>query len=87
LQIFQISTYAPTSDSHDADIVHFEDALATAISHCGLEDILVMCMDANASIGCKNSDKCIDGAHRNIESLDLMGYRTSTRLVNVSELF
>jgi len=65
---FSISIYAPTSDSQEADIVHFEEALAAIISHCGLEDILVICMDANESFGCENSDKSIDGAHRIIGS-------------------
>ncbi len=66
LRIFQISAYAPTSDSHDADISNFEDALAAAISFCNSEDILVICMDVNANIGCENSDRFENGAHRNI---------------------
>ena len=81
--IFQISAYAPTSDPHEANIVHFEDALAATISHCGLEDILVIWMDANASIGCENSDKFIDGAHRiigpyGISHINRVGQRLRT---------
>jgi hypothetical protein len=85
LRFFQISAYAPTSDSQEANIIHFEDALAKTISHCGLEDILVICMDANASIGCKHSDRSIDGANRiigpcGISHINRVGQRLRTFL-------
>ena len=66
LGIFQISAYAPTSDSSDDDITCFETALARAIAHRAPKDILVICADSNASIGCENSDKTDDCAHRAI---------------------
>ena len=66
LGIFQISAYAPTSDSTDDDITCFETALAAAIAHRAPEDILVICADCNASIGCNKSDNTDDCAHRAI---------------------
>ena len=39
LQIFQILAYAPTSNSQETDVTHFENALASAISICSTDDI------------------------------------------------
>jgi hypothetical protein len=45
LRNFPVSAYAPTSDSPEADIIHFENAFAASISDCGPDDILIICMD------------------------------------------
>ena len=66
LRIFQVFAYAPTFDSPEANIIHFENALATAISCRGPDDILTNCMDVYASIGCEISDKTEDDAYRTI---------------------
>jgi len=51
LGIFMISAYAPTSDASETDHSDFEDSLSSAISRRKPGDILVICADANASLG------------------------------------
>jgi hypothetical protein len=51
------------SDSQEADITHFENALTSAISYCGPNDILIICMDVNASIGFAISNRTEDNIH------------------------
>ena len=46
-----ISSYAPTSDALETDHSDFEDSLTLAISRRKHGDNLVMCADANASLG------------------------------------
>ena len=49
--IFQISAYAPTSDASDDDKSTFERNLTSAIARRKPGDLLIICADANASIG------------------------------------
>ena len=55
--IFQISAYAPTSDASDDDKSTFERNLTSAIARRKPGDLLIICADANASIGKGTPDR------------------------------
>jgi len=60
-----------------------EDAREATISHYDHDDILVICMDANASILYENSFRSIDGAHKiigpyEIPNIGKVGQRLQT---------
>ncbi len=54
LGIFLIYAYAPTSDASKTLESKFEDALTTAINRRNVGDVIVICADANASLGRNN---------------------------------
>jgi len=51
LGIYNISAYAPTSDSSEDVKSEFEDSLATTTARRHSGDILTICADANTSLG------------------------------------
>jgi hypothetical protein len=56
LGIYMISAYASTSDASEDIKLEFEDSLASSISRRHFGDILIICADANASLGRSNSN-------------------------------
>ena len=54
LGIYMISAYAPASDASEDIKLEFEDSLVTSISRRHFGDILIICADANASLGRSN---------------------------------
>ena len=51
LGIYVVSAYAPTSNASQDNKLEFEDSLATSICRRHFEDIVIICADANASLG------------------------------------
>ena len=57
LGIVMISAHAPTSDAFETLKSEFEDALTTTINRCTDGNVIVICADANASLGTNPTSK------------------------------
>ncbi len=54
LEIFIISAFTPTYDASEDTKLELEDSLVTSISRRHFGDILIICADANVSLGRSN---------------------------------